>query len=257
MAKKKMLINRWPVGFKKKSGIPPFDYAWQFAEYLKYAVTQAVQEIALNISSAPVQVFGVQNKVGKMENTLSSHFAQTFSKEQDLTSALGINKNGLPNNGHANAFARHFTATTGKTTHMDYGNLVEQRALKLILEKQKAGNLKYIIGALNLSIDYDFLYNDPYEHKGRFELSYKGKNKSARPDFRVSLKGVYGDEWQGEEAIYDITSVGDYGHIKTKNVDGVTLDKIKKIVVGYEILYDSNDAWSAQPTEVHTTLATN
>lgn len=215
------------------------------------------QEIALTISSAPVQVFGVQNKVGKMENTLSSNFAQAFSKGQDLTSALGINKNGLPNNGHANAFARHFTATTGKTTHMDYGNLVEQTALKLILEKQKAGNLKYICGILKSSFDYDFLYNDPCAHIGRFELSYKGKQKGARPDFRVSLKGVYGDEWNGEEAIYDITSVGDYGHILKKNVDGVTLDQFKKIVVGYEILYENNDAWSAQPMEVHTTIATN
>lgn len=250
MAKKKMLINHWPDGFSKNKGIPAFDYAWQFADYLKQAVSLAVQDIALTISSAPDAVFGVQKKVGKTENTLSAMFASNFSKEQDLSSALGPNKFG-----HANAYARHFTASTGKTTHMDYGNLVEQRALKLLQQKQANGELKYRI--LGKDIGYDFLYNDPDPHPGRFKLNYRGKNAGARPDFRVSLADVYGDEWTGEEAIYDITSVGDLGHIVLKAVDGTTLDKISKIVVGYEILYEGQDAWSAQPMETYTTVVTN
>ena len=156
-------------------------------------------------------------------------FAQDFVKAEDLNSALGGNKHG-----HSNAYARHFTATTGKTTHMDYGNLVEQAAYKKIVEWDGDGLLLY-----DMKLKYDYLYNDPKAYHNRFPVCYNGASKSARPDFRVSLVPV----GLLAEAIYDITSLGDKGHILKKKVNTTTLDQINGIVVGYEIFYTDVDVF--------------
>lgn len=230
MAKKKMKINNWPPGIHKKSGDKCFEYAWRFADYLKDAVAKAVSEIAIGISSAPDAVFGTSVKVPKTGNTVSAVFAQDFSKSENLNWALGGNKHG-----HANAYARHLTATSGKTTHMDYGNLVEQHAFRIMMEWQNDGLL---------NDKYDFLYNDPNKYAPRFNVSYNGTTKSARPDFRLSLQPV----GMAEEAIYDITSTGDEGHILKKKVNTQTLDQIKLIVVGYEILYEDKDVYTDMDT---------
>ena len=227
MARKKIVFNNWPNGTVK--GTTNFDYAHRFAKYLKEAVALAVGELATNISSAPDSVFGVSARVGRADGSASSQFAQGFVTTVDLNSALGGNKQG-----HSNAYARHFTAATGKTVHLDYGNLVEQAAYKKILEWQKDGFLTY-----RNDKEYDFLYNDPNAYTGRFTVSYKGATKSARPDFRVSLApvGVAG------EAIYDITSPGDEDHILKKRVNTTTLDQINGVVIGYEIYYTDRDVF--------------
>lgn len=227
MAKKKMIINNWPPGQGKKSGNVAFNYAWKFADLLKDAVGLAVKEVATNISSAPETAYGTSARVGRTDGSTSSGFAQTFAATADLNSALGGNKYG-----HANAYARHFTAGTGKTTHMDYGNLIEQVAFKKIKEWQDDGWLTCD------GKGYDFLYNDPNAYSGRFAISYKGTSKSARPDFRVSLVAV---GMVGCEAIYDVTSLGDMGHLIKKKVNTTTLDQIPGIVVGYEIFYTDTD----------------
>src|SRR5208283_1337035 len=101
---------------------------------------------------------------------------------------------------HANAYARHFMSVKGKTTRLDLGNLIEQRA-EFRLRTAYPGWRQNV----------NWLYQQSVASPPRFPITYGG-----RPDFRYEF---YSGQPNGDEAIFDITTPQQVGHLLNKVAD--------------------------------------
>lgn len=126
---------------------------------------------------------------------------------------------------HASAFARHFLrASRSATMRMDVGNVVEQFTFS---------NLRDFYTDWTEGVDY--LYQKSTALPPAFPINYMGTSKSARPDFRVPFGGG--------EAVFDITTPREAGHLLDKKVDGKRLGDHAKIPVAVEILWEDKDLY--------------
>lgn len=185
-------------------------YLRMFVDDLVAAVQTASKEIAVEISSQPAQAFGIAQRVQQGAGDPSALAAQNFS------SALPAS--------HANAYARHFMAYGGRTTRMDMGNLVEQRAYE---------HLKKPGWIYSWKEGEHFLYQVSVAQPPLFPIKFVGNKKSARPDFRYAF--------YGNEVLFDITTPSQKGHLLQKAVNGVTVANHGKVVMAIEVIWEDGD----------------
>lgn len=139
-------------------------HLFNFTTYVTSCVARAGTEIAMNISAVPLAAIGTEPQVRRMSGSVASNSADAFATSNPAS--------------HANAFARHFLATNGRTTRMDYGNTVEQRAYALMQSSGWwYGNRGYVEGQ-------HYLYNESNAIPPLFPINYRSGKQSGRPDFR-------------------------------------------------------------------------
>jgi hypothetical protein len=193
-----------------------------FADNLTACVTQACAEIAKAISDYPEEAYGSSHVIAKGDDDDGGLAAMDFTTTVDAP--------------HANAYARHFlSGRIGRTNRMDLGNLIEQRANELL----QSGFPKWKVGQ-------HYLYQQSLPSYPRFPVSFMGKSKSGRPDFRFELSTSAGDP---SEAVFDITTPGEIGHVRSKTVSGGrTIGTCDEIPIAVEIFWQDSDIYK-QPLQ--------
>lgn len=185
-----------------------------FANDLKSALVHACQQHAIKISSLPDDAYGTEPKITKgASGTTSSDAVQTLVQEMGLS--------------HTELQARTFLSSTPKNSfgraHFGY---VSEEGIQQWMERNSA----FVKGT-------DYLYNVSGAQPPDFPVNFKGKSKSARPDWRLSLPNSSG------EALFDATSPLQKGHLCWKKVNGTTVDKIALVLYGAEIIYEESDSY--------------
>jgi hypothetical protein len=182
-------------------------WLWKFARDLTACVKSSCKDISTAVSILDSSAYGGETRVAKGGTGTSSAGVNAFTANIKAP--------------HANAYVRHLVSVVGRTTRMDLGNLVEQVAY----EKLKT---YWWYEGIN------FVYNcsKQLEH---FPISYVGNIKSARPDFRYAFKG--------QEAVFDITTDLQAGHILEKRVNKTTLGNHPNIPIAVEVIWQEPDFW--------------
>ena len=122
-------------------------------------------------------------------------------------------------------------ARDGKTVRMDLGNLIEQMAY----DRLRTYYSDWVEG-------YHYLYQTSAVRLPRFPINYVGAISTARPDFRYEF---YSGKANGDEAVFDITTPNQVGHLLTKSIGNTTIANHPKIPVAVEIIWENSDMYNA------------
>lgn len=193
-------------------------WLYKFTRDLVSCVEFACKQVAREISGQPDSAFGTEHKIAKGAVTNAGLASQAFSQAVVAP--------------HANAYARHLMeGARGKTNRMDLGNLVEQYAADR-MEKHYTGWKK----------DHHYLYQVSVAQPPRFPVNYMGNTKSARPDFRYEF---FSGTPNGDEAVFDITTTAQAGHLLNKKIGGTSIQMHARIPVAVEIIWTDSDLYNA------------
>ncbi len=201
-----------------KGSVGPWNlWLYKFTRDLVSCVDHACKEIAREISRQPDASFGTEARIAKASTTTAGTAATSFS-----TGLVAP---------HSNAYARHFMSVNGRTTRMDLGNLVEQRAIER-LRSHYTGWRENV----------HYLYQRSNAIPPRFPVNYTGASKSARPDIRYEF---YSGQAGGDEAVFDITTPAQAGHLLHKSIGATPISRHARIPVAVEVIWEDADLYNA------------
>ncbi|MGC2854582.1 hypothetical protein ACM64Y_03835 [Novispirillum sp. DQ9] len=183
----------------------------EFTEALTGCVSFACGKISRDISKLDTTAYGSESTITKASTGLGGLGATSFA--------------GTVVAPHANAYARHFLRLDkSATARMDLGNLVEQLTFTSLRDYYT-----------DWTEGTHYLYQTSIAVPPGFPIKYTGTSKTARPDFRVPHGGG--------EAVFDITTPLEVGHLIDKQVDGTKLADHAKVLVAVEIIWEDKDLW--------------
>lgn len=182
-----------------------------FTEALVNCVGFACGSIGREMSKLDTTAYGTESTITKTSTGLGGLGATSFT--------------GTLVAPHSNAYARHFLRLDKSATNrMDLGNLVEQLTYTSLRDYYT-----------DWTEGTHYLYQKSLAAPPGFPIKYTGTSKSARPDFRVP----HGDG----EAVFDVTTPLEAGHLTEKKVDGTKLADHAKVIVAVEIVWEDKDLW--------------
>ena len=181
-----------------------------FAKAVARAVEAAVALYTVNISQIEPKVFGTAPTVPKGFKT-----SRIQKQRKTFTSQVSAS--------HSDCLFRHLIQRNKHSfLRANVGSVIEQLAADLLPKLQNA-----------FQLDTDYLYQKSVA-SGSFTTSYSGKPKSAIPDFRLYLDN-------GVEAVIDITTPQQTGHLDDKRVGNTRLKNYGPAVIGIEVFWDTPD----------------
>ncbi len=200
-----------------KGELLPLQNIWlyKFTRDLVACVEFACSEVALEASAQPLAAYGTEGRIQKGSVTAGGSAATGFAQSVSAS--------------HANAYMRHFLAVKGMTARMDLGNLVEQRAFERLRTYKGWREGEH------------YLYNESNPAPTRFPINYRGRTKSARPDFRYEF---YSSTIQ-QEVVLDITTGAQAGHLLNKKIGSTSIGNHSQIPIAIEIIWEDLDLYNA------------